>query len=516
MQYRLLRNNKESGPYTKAQLEEIGLKPYDLLWIEGRGGAWLYASEITELKSIAPVVEEQPFDRFYKGKEKQASTTVGKQNASTIANTQAVASTATLKPPKPRFRISGDKVVMIDDKAVLQQQSQQADSAVPIATKTQQPVTVSAKPAAKQEIGAHIQSVGLDWEDMYSEWQGEDKQPEEQEPAKPAKVQTMEEVRQRYEETKLKQLAPKQNNTANNTKQNIMAAIAIAVLVIGGYAGYKLNNSGDKSQHSTQTAPVEKAEVIQDENNEQQNTNNASGNTIDASAGNTTSAAQQTPDNSVKAQSEEIKNSLSDGNSKTTQASLPVENKATVPNTKKEEQSAPAKNISIISAEKYNQKTTQQTGLTEKNKVASNNNTTTPAKDQKEDNAQADVKKSSTTAPIQTPTVVQPAVVKPEAPSKRIGDYITVSKLGSSNGSVQNVLLSVKNVTDFPIDLAVIDIQYYGANGRFQKGETMYVKSIGAGSNVNVRIPDSKTSHSITYKVSLVSSEQKTLYLVGD
>src|SRR4051812_10108686 len=306
MQYRLLRNNKESGPYTKAQLEEIGLKPYDLLWIEGRGGAWLYASEINELKSIAPVVEEQPFDRFYKGKEKQASATVGKQNASTIANTSTATSAATLKSPKPRFRISGDKVVMIDDKAVLQQQSQQADTAVPTATKTQQVVTATAKPAAKQEIGAHIQSVGLDWEDMYSEWKGEDKQPEEREPAKPAKVQTMEEVRQRYEETKLKQSGPKQNNTANATKQNIMAAIAIAVLVVGGYAGYKLNNSGDKSQRSTQTAPVEKAEVVQDENNGQQNTNSVSDNTVDASAGNTTSAAQQTPDNSVKTQPDEI------------------------------------------------------------------------------------------------------------------------------------------------------------------------------------------------------------------
>ena len=64
MQYRLLRNNKESGPYTKALLEEMGLKPYDLLWIEGRGGAWLYASEIDDLKSIAPAIEEQPYDRF--------------------------------------------------------------------------------------------------------------------------------------------------------------------------------------------------------------------------------------------------------------------------------------------------------------------------------------------------------------------------------------------------------------------------------------------------------------------
>src|SRR4051812_3920858 len=112
MQYRLLRNNKESGPYTKAQLEEIGLKPYDLLWMEGRGGAWLYASEIEELKSIAPVVEEQPYDRFFKGKEKQASTTSSKQNASSVANAPSASNTSTLKPPKPRFRISGDKVVM--------------------------------------------------------------------------------------------------------------------------------------------------------------------------------------------------------------------------------------------------------------------------------------------------------------------------------------------------------------------------------------------------------------------
>src|SRR4051812_1929473 len=120
MQYRLLRNNKETGPYTKAQLEEMGLKPYDLLWIEGRGGAWLYASEIEDLKSIAPAVEEQPYDRFYKGKEKQAATgTVSKQNASAVSNASTATNTTTLKPPKPRFRISGDKVIMIEENTAL-------------------------------------------------------------------------------------------------------------------------------------------------------------------------------------------------------------------------------------------------------------------------------------------------------------------------------------------------------------------------------------------------------------
>src|SRR5215471_6140555 len=64
--YLLLRNNKESGPHSLDELIELGLKPYDLIWIQGKSAAWRYPSEVEELKSIAPVVEEQPFDRFFK------------------------------------------------------------------------------------------------------------------------------------------------------------------------------------------------------------------------------------------------------------------------------------------------------------------------------------------------------------------------------------------------------------------------------------------------------------------
>jgi hypothetical protein len=504
MQYRLLRNNKESGPYTKAQLEEMGLKPYDLLWIEGRGGAWLYASEIEELKSIAPTVEEQPYDRFFnKGKEKQTVGTNSKQNVSSINSVPTASNTATLKPPKPRFRISGDKVVMIEENTATKQQ--QENPAISTATKAQKPATVVAKPEVKQEIGAHIQSVGMDWEGMYSDWKGEENPQKEPAPAAPAKVQTMEDVKQRYEQTKLKQLNGNHGKTSGATRQNIMAAIAIMVLAIGGYAGYKLNSGGNDSNRTNQNAPVvEKAEVIQDANNQHQNTTDAS----------TTSTTQQASDNTVETQPNEINNSLQASNSKATnKVPPPVENKTTVPDTKRE-QTTLAKNTPPNTVEKSNQKVAQQAQLTENRKgnTTAKNNGTVPAND----NMQAEVKNANTNAPVQIPSVTQPSLVK-EAPAKKINDYITVSKLGSSNNSsVQNVLLSVKNVTDFPIDLAVIDIQYYGANGRFQKGETMYVKNIEAGNNVNVRIPDSKTSRSITYKISLVSSEQKTLYLVGD
>jgi hypothetical protein len=64
--YLLLRNNKESGPFVLNELRQFGLKPYDLVWVNGKSAAWRYPGEIEELKEFAPMVEEQPYDRFFK------------------------------------------------------------------------------------------------------------------------------------------------------------------------------------------------------------------------------------------------------------------------------------------------------------------------------------------------------------------------------------------------------------------------------------------------------------------
>ncbi len=92
-QYLLLRDNKQTGPYTAEQLAAKGIKPYDLVWQEGRSAAWRYPSEIAELKPFAPVVEEQPYDRFYKkpGEQTTESATVAAQ---TVTEQQPVASAA--------------------------------------------------------------------------------------------------------------------------------------------------------------------------------------------------------------------------------------------------------------------------------------------------------------------------------------------------------------------------------------------------------------------------------------
>src|SRR4051794_25853340 len=82
-QYRLLRNNKESGPYSAEELIQSGFKPYDLIWKDGKSAAWRYPGEMEEFKIYAPAVEEQPFDRFYK---KPSATESTKETSTPIVN----------------------------------------------------------------------------------------------------------------------------------------------------------------------------------------------------------------------------------------------------------------------------------------------------------------------------------------------------------------------------------------------------------------------------------------------
>ena len=94
MTYLLLRDNKQSGPYSLEDLKIKGLKAYDLVWVEGRSAAWRYPSEIGELSAFAPVVEEQPFDRFYK----KPAAASGPLTASQLAVAASPEVTLTSKP----------------------------------------------------------------------------------------------------------------------------------------------------------------------------------------------------------------------------------------------------------------------------------------------------------------------------------------------------------------------------------------------------------------------------------
>lgn len=63
--YRLLRNNRESGPYSQQDLIDLGLKAYDLIWVEGKSSSWKYPSEVDTLKSFAPPATEDLYVLFH-------------------------------------------------------------------------------------------------------------------------------------------------------------------------------------------------------------------------------------------------------------------------------------------------------------------------------------------------------------------------------------------------------------------------------------------------------------------
>lgn len=64
-QYRLLRDNKETGPYGWQELVDLGLKAYDLVWAEGKSASWKYPTEIEEFRNYAPKVTDDLYVQFH-------------------------------------------------------------------------------------------------------------------------------------------------------------------------------------------------------------------------------------------------------------------------------------------------------------------------------------------------------------------------------------------------------------------------------------------------------------------
>ncbi|MEO8404534.1 MAG: hypothetical protein ABI480_08070 [Chitinophagaceae bacterium] len=94
--YLLLRSNKETGPFNLEDLIKAGLKAYDLVWVQGKSAAWRYPGEIEELKPYAPLVEEQPYDRFYK-----KNTEAAKEQSQPIVQDQSYQKTFIKEEPQP-------------------------------------------------------------------------------------------------------------------------------------------------------------------------------------------------------------------------------------------------------------------------------------------------------------------------------------------------------------------------------------------------------------------------------
>lgn len=58
--YVLLRNDQQTGPYSLEEIIQFDLKPYDLVWIEGKSAGWYYPQEIQALYPHLRFLPQKP------------------------------------------------------------------------------------------------------------------------------------------------------------------------------------------------------------------------------------------------------------------------------------------------------------------------------------------------------------------------------------------------------------------------------------------------------------------------
>lgn len=156
--YLLLRNNKQSGPYSFQQLLNAGLRPYDLIWIEGKSAAWRYPSEVNELKPFAPAVEEQPFDRFYKKPDEP---------------TQLLALPGAIKPENSQTPVSNPWVfskkvfVSLPDSPALQKNEIVSSIPIPPASEIKSMKTAEEKNELKEEYSESLDDIKKRYTEVY-------------------------------------------------------------------------------------------------------------------------------------------------------------------------------------------------------------------------------------------------------------------------------------------------------------------------------------------------------------
>jgi len=493
-QYRLLRDNKESGPYAAEELIQLGLKKYDLVWVDGRSAAWRYPCEIDVFKPYAPPVDEQPFDRFFK--KSSASATQQPVAIATVTETPAV------KKEKPRFRIKADcnRIEPVVVPAVVLAESQPIVQTQPVThssytepVKEKQPVQTNTAPA--------WESMWLDWEQekkavanasaSYKNVSAQVKALGGEEVLETKFSQSLDDIAGKYAESLLTR--KKSSGSFSKYKSHLTAvALLIAIIAAGMWISSKWS---DKTGYVADKTQQQDIQLIQNES---------------ASTETPAQTNDETTNNTELQPEENIEEATPVDKSQKQPIVSPAVSKAIKPaTTAKQKSIIPAKNITTANVQKSNTvvKNTQQNtaGTVQKNYQPS-------ATD--DNGARSSVKRSDvnnnagSVAPAASNNEIKREIKKAAA----IEDYVDVESYPVSTG----VQYNISNISDVPLDLVMLDLQYFDSNGRYLKGETLTIKNIEAGGSTKVNAPQNSKAAGIKYKVSMISSAHNDLNIIAD
>ena len=468
--YLLLRSNKQSGPYSLQQLVSSGLKPYDLVWVEGRSAAWRYPSEVEGLKAYAPATEEQPYDRFYKKKEEKPQE---KEIARPVQPQQEVyvaPKEETYVPPKEEVYVlpEENKPILHEVERTLTT-SRKVFVAMPenhIPKKQPQPVIVKAppiieeKPLVVEKKPVIVEEKKVEPNPIQTEHWSLPKEPVlpkkesiikaypvtlKEEPTLNEKYsESLDDIKKRYTETYLsRKKKSKWTSTHTSVLQVFGGAIFFCFLVVVAY-----KNFGEEDK------PQSKTTIIQ-------------------------------PD----------KRAINTGTATTTSTAIPpVVPEAKISSTKKTQTRKEDANIPAESLVTNSTHRKKEEVIRENEEVIASEKKAVMAKATEET-------KSNETKPKTKPININRLVnVKANNYKQR------------AFGGVMNLELTVNNDSKFELDKVIVELQYLKPSEQPIKTETVVFSSIEANGSKTLKIPDYLRGIKVAYRVLEIESSQYEKY----
>lgn len=467
MMYLLLRNNKQSGPYSLDDLKTMGLKAYDLVWVEGKSAAWRYPCEINELSEFAPAVEEQPFDRFFK----KASPVKAGNNSSVGSNNfsgndfsgnnssgdspkpVSEPSTTIFEPPMGEpSRVPGKRIIYVTMPAGNSLNS----SAPAVNSRSSRPEPVVVAPAPTSSLYKSVPTpLEFEFEDNSSQ--------------------------QRQEDIPVVEFLPRPKLRRSNLILKPLI-VGLALLAAGIFIGLSINKDTLSFQSKIKLGSVSPG-------------NGQANHTI----------AQQLPVPAVK------------------NDPVPVQQpKDQQPDTVATIIGQTSPSEPVVSRQVVDRpgKTPAQKGKSANGNARSQvlSSSTSPA--QAKDSA-------SGALPIvrREPVHRADAEEKPEAGADKeasvkaiIASQVSVGANGytvGTFGGINDLQVTVTNRSVYPLDLVVVEVQYIQANKKIYKTENLYFRGIGAGSALMQEAPKSSRGIKVSYKITMINSKDLGLSYSG-
>lgn len=432
----------------------MGLKAYDLVWLEGKSAAWRYPSEIEELKAFAPVVEEQPFDRFYR------------RPAAAAVNAESTTTTVTVNAPVPvaveSAKTPGKRIIYVTMPA-----AKNTSPNISGTTPQREPVREVIQPARETTMAAPRETVPAI----------------KAEPARPVQPRAAIEdyaAPQAGDQAVIEEFFPRKKRSPHVMRLLIIGICILALLAAGIIIGLNLNKD-------TLGFPAKVVARIPPSNpsGPDQAIVHRTAQALPASAAATpaTNADQTKATDSVPAIVER------------SEATPPVVNKPTVKTT----------TTAAI-------KTPKERPAGPMTRTMPHTNGLTRVKDSA---AGGSALNAVHRADIAEPHHDNTEIANKETVKAALASQVSVGANGYSVGTfggITDLQLTVSNRSAYPLELVIVEVQYIQANKKVYKTENLYFRGIGAGAALMQEAPKSSRGVKVQYKITSITSKEGLSY----